>query len=78
MERRGNYDRSGSSQGGPSGENVELMRILQSMMENQQKKMEILLQVLLMALHKQRPGNDSEFRKLQPAVFFGTEKSLDA
>jgi len=78
MERRRNHDSFGSSQGGPRGENIELMGILKSMMENQQKQTKILHQGLLMAHHEQRPGNVSEFRKLQPAVFSGTEKSLDA
>ena len=31
-----------------------------------------------MAPSEQRPGNISEFRRLQPTVFSGTEKSLDA
>jgi len=38
----------------------------------------ILHQGLLMAPHEQRSGNVSEFRKLQPTVFLGTEKPLDA
>jgi len=37
MEMRENHDGSGSSQGGPSREYVELMGILKSMVENQQK-----------------------------------------
>jgi len=48
------------------------------MMENEQKQMEILHQGLLMAPHEQRLGNIFEFRKPQPTVFSGTEKSLDA
>jgi len=35
MKRRENHDGSGSSQGGPNGENIELMGILKSMMENE-------------------------------------------
>ena len=31
-----------------------------------------------MAPHEQRPGNVSEFRKMQPVVFSRTEKPLDA
>ena len=30
------------------------------------------------APREQRPGNVSDFRKLQPATFLGTEKPLDA
>ena len=52
MERQGNHDDSGSFQGGLSGENTEFMEILKSLMENQQKQMEILHQGLLMAPHE--------------------------
>ena len=69
MERRENYDGSGSSQSGPSGENVDLMGILKSLMKYQQKQTEILHPGVLMAPHKQRLGNISKFKKLQPAVF---------
>ena len=41
MERRENHDSPGSSQGGFSEVNVELMGILKSLVENQQKKTEI-------------------------------------
>ena len=44
MKRRENYDRSGSSQGGSSRENVELIGILKIMIENQQKHTKILHQ----------------------------------
>ena len=48
-------------------------------MENQQNQKKILHQGLLMvAPHEQRPRNISEFMKLQPAIFSGTEKPLDA
>ena len=77
MVRRKNHDGSGSSQGGLSGEDVELIGILKSMMENQQNQMEILHQGLLMAPHEQRPENVSKFKKLQPPIFSGTEKPLD-
>ena len=48
------------------------------MMESQHQQTEILQQTLLIASKEQRPGNVSDFRKLQPAIFLGTEKSLDA
>ena len=48
------------------------------MMENQQKQTEILHQGLLTAPRGQRPGNVSDFRRLQPVVFSGTERPLDA
>ena len=47
------------------------------MMENQQQQTELLRQEL--AVPKgQRPGNISDFRRLQPAIFTGEEKPLDA
>ena len=78
MERRGNYDRSGSSQGGPSGRIDDQMRFLQSIMKNQHKQTKILHQGLLIAPHEQRSVNVSDFRRLQPTVFSETERPLDA
>ena len=77
MKRRGNTDRSGSSQGNPSEGNDGMERFLQSMMENQQRQMKILHHGLLTAPREQRPGNVSNFRRLQPSVFSGTERPLD-
>ena len=42
MERQGSHNGSGSSQNGPAGENVDMMRILQGIMETQQKQTELL------------------------------------
>jgi len=47
------------------------------MMENQQQQTELLRQELT-APKGQRPGNISDFRRLQPAIFTGEEKPLDA
>jgi len=55
-----------------------MMRILQGMMQSQQQQTELLRQGLLVAPRERRPGNVSDFRRLQPAVFSGTEKPLDA
>ena len=55
-----------------------MTRFLQSMMENQQRQTEILHQGLLTAPHEQRPGSISDFKRLQPAIFLGTEKPIDA
>ena len=55
-----------------------MTRFLQSMMENQQKQTEILNQGLLTAPREQRPGNVSDFRRLQPVVFSSIERPLDA
>ena len=54
------------------------MRVLQGMMQSQQQQTELLRQGLLVVPREQRPGNVSDFRRLQPAIFSGTEKSLDA
>ena len=48
------------------------------MMQSQQQQTELLRQGLLVAPREQRPGSVSDFRRLQPAVFSGTEKPLDA
>ena len=47
------------------------------MMENQQQQTELLRRELT-APKGQRPGNISDFRRLQPAIFTGEEKPLDA
>ena len=54
------------------------MRLLQGMMDSQQQQVELLRQGLLTAPREQRPGTISDFRRLQPAEFSGTEKPLDA
>jgi len=46
-------------------------------MESQQQHTKLPRQKLLAAPQKQRPGNVSDFRRLQPAVISCTEKSLD-
>jgi len=48
------------------------------MMKNQQRQTEILHQGLLTAPREQRPGSISDFKRLEPAIFSGTEKPLDA
>jgi len=52
------------------------MRILQGMMESQQQQTVLLREGLLTALPEQRPGNVSDFRRLQSAAFSGNEKAL--
>jgi len=77
MERRSGRNHSGQVSNGPTGENVDILRVIQMMMENQQQQTELLRQEL--AVPKgQRPGNISDFRRLQPAIFTGEEKPLDA
>ena len=55
-----------------------MMRVLHGMMESQHQQTELLRQALWTAPREQRPDNVSDFRKLQPATFSGTEKPLDA
>ena len=55
-----------------------MMRILQGMIASQQQQTELLRQGLLTAPQEQRSGTVSDFRRLQPAEFSGTEKPLDA
>ena len=76
MERRGTRNGPGTFRDGPYGEN-DMMRILQGMINSQQQQTELLRQGLLTAPRKQRPGTVSDFRRLQPAEFSGTEKPLD-
>ena len=78
MERRGTRNGAGTSQDGPNRDNDGMMRILQGMMQSQQQQTELLRQGLLVTPREQRPGNVSDFRRLQPAIFSGTEKPLDA
>ena len=63
---------------GPNRDSDGMMRVLQGMMQSQQQQTELLRQGLLVAPREQRPGNVSDFRRLQPAIFSGTEKPLDA
>ena len=78
MERRGTRNGPSTSQDGSSRDNDGMMRVLQGMMQSQQQQTELLRQGLLVAPREQRPGNVSDFRRLQPAIFSGTEKPLDA
>ena len=55
-----------------------MMRVLHGMMESQHQQTELLRQALLIAPREQRPGNVSDFRRLQPATFSGTKRPLDA
>jgi len=75
MERRESRDDSGSSQGGPNGENVDLMSYLLNIMENQQKQIELLRQGLLVAPKEQRPENVSDFQKIVTGIFRHWEAS---
>jgi len=77
MERRSGRNHSGSTSNGAAGENVDILRVIQMMMENQQQQTELLRQEIA-APKEQRPGNISDFRRLQPAIFTGGEKPLDA
>ena len=77
MERRSGRNNFGQASNGPTGENVDILRVIQTMMENQQQQTELLRQELT-APKEQRPGNISDFRRLQPAIFTGEEKPLDA
>ena len=61
-----------------NGEGDNMMRVLHGMMESQHQQIELLRQALLTAPREQMPDNVSDFRRLQPATFSGTEKSLDA
>ena len=79
MDRRTGHNSSGQSQNGPTKENAENADILRhNMMENQQKQTELLRQGLIAAPKEQRPGNVSDFRRLQPAIFTREERPLDA
>ena len=78
MERRSGRNNIGQVPNGPmGGENADVLRVIQAMMENQQQQTELLRQELA-APKGQRPGNVSDFRRLQPAIFTGEERPLDA
>jgi len=78
MERRGTRNGAGTSQDGSNRDNDDMIRILQGMMQSRQQQTELLRQGLLVVPREQRPGNVSDFRRLQPTIFSGTEKPLDA
>ena len=48
------------------------------MIENQQKQTKLLRQGLIAAPKEQRPDNISDFWRLQPAIFTGAKRPLDA
>ena len=78
MDRRTGRNSSGQlPPNGPTGENADILRVIQNMMENQQQQTELLRQGLTDP-KEQRPGNVSDFRRLQPAIFTGGERPLDA
>ena len=78
MERRSGRNNIGQVPNGPvGGESADILKVIQTMMENQQQQTELLRQELA-APKEQRPGNVSDFRRLQPAIFTGVEKPLDA
>ena len=68
----------GTSRDSSNGDGDNMMRVLHGMMESQHQQTELLRQALLTALRKQRPGCVSDFRRLQPATFSGTENPLNA
>jgi len=85
MERRSGRNYVGQVPNGPvGGENADVLRIIQTMLGNQQQQMENqqqqteLLRQELAAPKEQKPGNVSDFRRLQPAIFTGSEKPLEA
>ena len=78
MERQESRNGPSPSQDGPNGENANMMRILQGMMENQWQQRELLQQGLLAVPREQKLGNILDFRRLQPVVFLRIEKPLDA
>ena len=72
-------------------EAIDLMGVLRDMMESQQEQTALLRDGLLTAQQtataaiekstaprESKPRNISDFRRLQPATFAGTEKLLDA
>ena len=78
MDRRSGRNNSGQPQNGPTGGNADILRVIQNMVENQQRQTELLRQGLIAAPQERRPGNVSDFRRLQPAIFTGEERPLDA
>ena len=77
MEGRRTRNGVGTSRDSSNGDGDNMMRVLHGMMESQHQQTELLRQALLTAPREQRPGNVSDFRRLQPATFSGTEKPLD-
>ena len=83
--------RPSSSRVGPRDEVTDLMGVLRDMIESQQQQT-TLMRDSLIAVHQTttmameraiaprepKLGNVSDFRRLQPATFAETEKSLDA
>jgi len=78
MDRRAGRNNSGQPQDGPAGRNADILRVIQNMVENQQRQTELLQQGLITTPEERRPGNVSDFRRLQPAIFTGEERPLDA
>ena len=78
MERRRTRNGPDTSRDSSNGESDNMMRVLHGMMESQHQQIELLRQPLLTAPSEQRPGNVSDFRRLQSATFSGTKKPLDA
>ena len=78
MYRRTGHNSPGQSQNGPTGENADNLKVIHNTRENQHKKIKLLQQGLIAALKEQRSGNVSDFRLLQPAIFTGEERRLDA
>ena len=78
MERQENYCESDSSQVTFDKENSDRITYIRSMLETQQKQVKILHQGLLDTSQENHPGTVSKIRRLQPTIFNGTEKPLDA
>ena len=95
MERRSGRNNVGQAPNGPTGgvggENADMLRIMQTMVENQQQQMQNqqqqmdhqqqqteLLRQELAAPKEPKPGNVSDFRRLQPTIFTGSEQPLEA
>ena len=78
MERRRTRNGPDTSRDNSNGEGDSMMRVFHGMMESQYQQTELLRQALLTAPREQRPGNVSDYRRLQSAIFLGTEKPLDA
>jgi len=78
MEGRRIRNSPGTSYDSSNGESDNMSRVLHGMMESQHQHTKLLWQALLTAPREQRPGNVSDFRRLQPATFSVTEKPLNA
>ena len=78
MEGRRKRNGLVTSRDSSNGESDNMMRVLHDMMESQHQQTKLLRQALLTTPREQRPGNVSDFRRLQLAIFSGTEKPLDA